>query len=423
MDLSVIVTDHIDDRFSWVRYDDFEIIVMKENGYVNATKLCILGNRRLSDWLNMESTKELIREAEYVNRNWKAKSFYTDDIKGVILDIESEDYVYEVSGCYIHQDLISHITSWISPLFSLKVSKIMNYYTMSKYERELRDKEDINKEFLKLLKGLYKKHDNDIVKLKERYREQRKNIKRLETKYDNEIEELKLRNVNTECKEVRQDSLQGSNRLFFNEEELVTCTSTQSDLFTNDEEQYDVGSSKEPVKQRKASPLHELLTEGEGRTQSVLFTDGEEIIDKELKVNATRDIGICNSHENFTSSESSSSSINSIQIIENKTDTHEKLSSRRETSQRSEFLTEGEEIVTVTSSQKTLVKIPNAAVHNGTCEIIQSKDSKSLEKNSLDAKNTQSIADKLRRFRFEGSSRSAKCHASTTSERPSKYFS
>ncbi|QGM48853.1 N1R/p28-like protein [Magpiepox virus] len=210
MDLSVIVTDHIDDRFSWVRYDDFEIVVMKENGYVNATKLCILGNKRLSDWLNMESTKELIREAEYVNRNWKDKSFYMDGIKGVILDIESEDYVYEVSGCYIHQDLISHITSWISPLFSLKVSKIMNYYTMSKYERELRYKEDINKEFLKLLKGLYKKHDNDIVKLKERYREQRKNIKRLETKYDNEIEELKLRNVNTECKEGRQDSLQGS---------------------------------------------------------------------------------------------------------------------------------------------------------------------------------------------------------------------
>ncbi|UWX11383.1 CRPV-274 [Crowpox virus] len=423
MDLSVIVTDHIDDRFSWVRYNDFEIIVMKENGYVNATKLCILGNKRLSDWLNMETTKELIREAEYVNRNWKAKSFYMNDIKGVILDIESEDYVYEVSGCYIHQDLISHITSWISPLFSLKVSKIMNYYTMSKYERELRDKEDINKEFLKLLKGLYKKHDNDIVKLKERYREQRKNIKLLETKYDNEIEELKLRNVNTECKEGRQDSFQGSNRLFFNEEELVTCTSTQHDLFTNDEEHYDIGSYKEPVKQRKASPLHELLTNSEVRTQSVLFTDGEEIIDKELKVNATRDINICNSHENFTSSESSSSSINSIQLIENKTDTHEKLSSRRETRQRSELLTEGEEIVTVTSSQKTLVKIPNATVHNVTCETIQSKDSKSLEKNSVDAKNTQSIADKLRRFRFEGSSRTAKCPASTTPERSSKYFS
>nr|WCB86988.1 CPPV177 N1R/p28-like protein [Cooks petrelpox virus] len=337
MDLSVTVTDHIDDRFSWVRYDDFEIIIMKENGYVNATKLCILGNKRLRDWLNMETTKELIREAEYLNRNWKVKSFYTD-IKGVVLDIESEEHVYEVSGCYIHQDLVSHVTSWISPLFSLKVSKIMNYYIMSKYERELKEKEDINKEFLKLLKDLYKKHDKDIGKLKERYKEQRKNIKCLETKYDNEIEELKLRNVNTICKHKK---------------ELVVCTSSQSDTSTN-------------------NSLREY--------------------DENIN---TQDTGICNS-EDLTSE-----FVDSIQYLDKGSTRSELLASSPNAKQ---------------DLQKTDTECKETP-HNSTCKIVQSSiDSEDTEKN-----NTLSIADKLRRFRFEGSRRTTKCPA--TPDRVSKYFS
>ncbi|ARF02770.1 SWPV1-196 [Shearwaterpox virus] len=204
MDLTVIITDHIDYRFCWVRYDDFEFIIMKENGYINATKLCILGNRRLSDWLDLKSTKELIKDADYVNGNWKVRSSSSDS-RGVILYLDNDQYLYEVSGYYIHQDIIPHLTTWISPLFSLKVSKIINCYLIAKYERRLNEKEEINKDLLKLFKGLYNKHDSDIAELKENYRAQKEQIKSLDVKYSSKIEELKYHNTNTLYKQKKSE--------------------------------------------------------------------------------------------------------------------------------------------------------------------------------------------------------------------------
>ncbi|UWX11387.1 CRPV-278 [Crowpox virus] len=67
MDFSELITREIDKRFCYIKYDTFELIMMKENNYVNATKLCILGNKRFRDWLRLDGSKDLIKKVEEMN--------------------------------------------------------------------------------------------------------------------------------------------------------------------------------------------------------------------------------------------------------------------------------------------------------------------------------------------------------------------
>ena len=46
--------------FGNAKYGEFEVIMMKKNGYINATKLCNLGNKQLKNWLQNDSSKQMI---------------------------------------------------------------------------------------------------------------------------------------------------------------------------------------------------------------------------------------------------------------------------------------------------------------------------------------------------------------------------
>lgn len=39
-DIREIIFLKINDEFSWGKYADFKIIILKKNGYINATKIC-----------------------------------------------------------------------------------------------------------------------------------------------------------------------------------------------------------------------------------------------------------------------------------------------------------------------------------------------------------------------------------------------
>ncbi|QRM15796.1 n1r/p28-like protein [Penguinpox virus 2] len=84
MDFSNLVTREIDERFCYIKYDKFELIMMKENGFINATKLCKLGGKDFHRWKRLDYSKELIREVEAINDIWKLKS-PPPDLGGVIL--------------------------------------------------------------------------------------------------------------------------------------------------------------------------------------------------------------------------------------------------------------------------------------------------------------------------------------------------
>lgn len=101
--------------------------------------------------------------------------------------ISKGKHQYEVAGSYVHQDLIPHITSWISPSFTIKVSKIINCYVSGKYEFKLKEKENKIDELMELLYEFNSKYDRDTAKL-EKYN------KRMEEKYDKDTRELKEHN-------------------------------------------------------------------------------------------------------------------------------------------------------------------------------------------------------------------------------------
>ncbi|ARF02730.1 SWPV1-145 [Shearwaterpox virus] len=224
MDFSDLVTREIDERFCYIKYDIFELIMMKENNYINATKLCKLGGKEFYNWRKLEGSRELVKKVEEINNFWKVKPAPSDQ-KGldIIITIESEGRngkKYEVAGSYVHPDLIPHIASWISPSFAIKVSKIINCYFSGKYEFKLKEREEeIRKrenkidELMELLYKFNDKYDRDIAEAKERYREQRKQAKelkehnkRMEEKYDRDTNELKseLREVKTELKKLEE---------------------------------------------------------------------------------------------------------------------------------------------------------------------------------------------------------------------------
>ena len=50
MSLNEIIFDHINDKYAYGKYSDFKVIIMKENRYINATKLCKEYGKELSNW-------------------------------------------------------------------------------------------------------------------------------------------------------------------------------------------------------------------------------------------------------------------------------------------------------------------------------------------------------------------------------------
>jgi len=84
------------------------VIQCREDGYINATKLCKAGGKRFKHWNSLESTKELVNAL-----------FLKVGIPTFRL-IDSTKGRY--GGSWIHPDLAIQLAQWISPVFALQVS-------------------------------------------------------------------------------------------------------------------------------------------------------------------------------------------------------------------------------------------------------------------------------------------------------------
>jgi hypothetical protein len=87
---------------------EFSIPVRKD-GYVNATLLCKASGKRIDNWMRLDSTKNLFSEFSNSLRSEGVKS--TDCLEG------------KYGGTFIHPDLAVQLAQWISPSFSLQVSR------------------------------------------------------------------------------------------------------------------------------------------------------------------------------------------------------------------------------------------------------------------------------------------------------------
>ncbi|AAR83449.1 CNPV103 N1R/p28-like protein [Canarypox virus] len=119
MDFTRNITRHIDNNFCCIRYGNLELIMSKFNGYVNATKLCNLGNKRFRNWRRLQSSKELIKTLS--NKN-------NDKVMIEVGLISNNVYKYELVGTYVHPDLVPYIVLWTFPNIAIIYSDIINRY-------------------------------------------------------------------------------------------------------------------------------------------------------------------------------------------------------------------------------------------------------------------------------------------------------
>lgn len=193
-DMREIIFEDIDDNFSRGNYLDLEVVIMKKNGYINATKMCnfigekIDKNVRLRKWKDNQSSEELIVEifSNFGDSSKNSNSSENND-RG-IYDKASKFLLIRISvgknelrGTYCHPLLISHIASWASPKFALKVSHIVNNFAIN---QEIEKRDLIIEEQKRKLKKKDKKIDvmhRDILAIIEMNKKlERKNKKILE---------------------------------------------------------------------------------------------------------------------------------------------------------------------------------------------------------------------------------------------------
>ena len=114
-------------------YGDLKVIIMKSNGYINATKLCKDGGKRFENWLKIKKSKILVEQFE----QFLLQAAGISD--RCIIKIDNEE-VNLLQGTYVHRNLILRIASWISSLFAYKVSMIVNNFIIYQSKNEFIDK-------------------------------------------------------------------------------------------------------------------------------------------------------------------------------------------------------------------------------------------------------------------------------------------
>ena len=57
---SDICFEQIRDNYWFGQYDDFRVVMMRDCGFINATKLCRNGGKRFDHWLANDTSKSLI---------------------------------------------------------------------------------------------------------------------------------------------------------------------------------------------------------------------------------------------------------------------------------------------------------------------------------------------------------------------------
>jgi hypothetical protein len=131
----IIIKD--DREYHYANYGKFIVIMIKSedytNGFVNATKLCQLGNKNYFHWLELKKSKELIKfyETKFGTRD------HDDQIKFVFESKGTDKIDLKLSGTYVHKQLILNISLWISNEFYDKVSNIIENHLIKNFKDDL----------------------------------------------------------------------------------------------------------------------------------------------------------------------------------------------------------------------------------------------------------------------------------------------
>lgn len=109
-DTGNIIFEDIDDKYAYGKVGNFDVIIMKQNGYINATKLCKDGEKEFFHWKENKTSKEFINalQSQLGISNW------VYSVAG--------GKITKIRGTYVHPLLITHIAYWCSTEFAVNIS-------------------------------------------------------------------------------------------------------------------------------------------------------------------------------------------------------------------------------------------------------------------------------------------------------------
>lgn len=110
-DVRNIIFKNINDKFAYGKLGVFDVIIMKSNGYINATKLCKDAKKEFFHWKENKFSKELIKNLG---------SFLGITKKEIMIIITGGNNI-KIRGTYVHPTLITHVAYWCKPLFAIYI--------------------------------------------------------------------------------------------------------------------------------------------------------------------------------------------------------------------------------------------------------------------------------------------------------------
>ena len=173
--ISELVFEQIEGNFWYAVYGPFRVVMMKDTGYINATKMCSSSDKEYRDWAKNKSSRELIQAlenqlaleniqnlAENAQDSVQISNCRIPQLQNLAKNAQDSVQISKVqictlqnsackhvqtrnrsdedqliSGTYCHPDLIPHIACWVSPDFALMVSKVVNGYIAQEYKSKL----------------------------------------------------------------------------------------------------------------------------------------------------------------------------------------------------------------------------------------------------------------------------------------------
>jgi len=134
--MEVIIFKDINDKFAFGMYLDIEVIIMKENGYMNVTRLANdiakkqgKNEIRFRNWTRSEQVKKYIEAVEKrLNIDARKSAAIIEVKKGNKGEIQ-------FNGQYVDHRIVTHFASWCDPEIGLTVADIVQEYYMNKYNK------------------------------------------------------------------------------------------------------------------------------------------------------------------------------------------------------------------------------------------------------------------------------------------------
>ncbi|CCU55685.1 N1R/p28-like protein [Choristoneura biennis entomopoxvirus] len=142
MSLIDVCYEQIKDQYYYGLFGDFKLVIDKNTGCFNATKLCNLGGKKYYHWKLLDRSKNLIQYVENFYQRDHVANFYE------IKKSNNNEINKQITGQYVPKEIILDIASWISIEFYMKCNDvIINYY---KNEFKSLSDEDIENKIIEI---------------------------------------------------------------------------------------------------------------------------------------------------------------------------------------------------------------------------------------------------------------------------------